>query len=113
MISFLTMTGEGWSAVVHHAPPHETGGLWHVYATTDGESRERALEAAQWVFDVFTQGRLTVVRAGPEVASETNFDTKAVRHAGFVRFSYRFTTGDHFHVDALPPIGLGTTPRAS
>ena len=113
MISFLTMTGEGWTAVVHHTPPHAVGGLWHVYATTDGDSRERALEAAQWIFDVFTQGRIAFVLAAPEVSSDRDFDTKIDRYRGFVRFSYRFAAGDHFHIAEEPTIGLGTTPRAS
>lgn len=79
----------------------KSGDLWHLQARSEGESAEQALTAVQVIYDAFTRRFETWVRAVPEVASDQDFDTKAMRHAGFVRFSFTEREGP-IHMPEMP-----------
>lgn len=66
----------------------KSGDLWHLQAWSKGESADQALAAVSLIYEAFTKRFETWVRAVPEVTNEQDFDTKTMRHAGFVRFSF-------------------------
>lgn len=86
----------GWSASISISAGQ---GVQHLIARVDGDSYDDAKVGTQLIFDAFTKGRETYIRAVPDVVSERDFDTKIVWHRGFVRFSFADHAGPHHVLD--------------
>ena len=95
-----------WVLNIHVS--REDTGNHHVYAVSDGDTREEALAAVRLAKEVFVRDRLTAMRVEPEVESDTDFDTKETRHRGLVRFTFVDEAGE-----CIPPRPFNTVPLSA
>lgn len=94
----LKIYATGWVATIIASLPGPDG--WaHVHCSTVGSTKDLALEAAQYVLDVWAKGRIAFIRVKPEAVSEEDFNTKVIGHAGCTRFSYKLEPGDWIYTD--------------
>jgi hypothetical protein len=97
-----------WTAVVWLSPPRiEMPGFIHCQAHVEAKTNDDALSGAQYVLNLFAQGRKTFVRVPPEANRETNFDTKEDRIQGYVRFSFSLEPGEWFGPEPSAELPFG------
>jgi hypothetical protein len=82
-------------------------GFQHIVCNTVGSSQAKALEAAEYVIKAFAAGRKAFIRAKPAARSETDFETREIRHEGYVRFSYSLEPGEWQFPDESQIVSLG------
>ena len=83
-------------------------GVHNLEARVDGETNKAALAGAKMIFDAFTANRETFVQAAPEAVSETDFDTKIMRHRGYVRCAFLDKQGPiHRRAETIYPVFVG------
>jgi hypothetical protein len=83
----LNCAGNGWLAELTVSDEISPDGLVHCQVRVRGDSQEQALKATQYLFQMFTGGRESYIRAYPEALSDLDFDTKQTLHQGYARFS--------------------------
>lgn len=83
-------------------------GMFHLYATTDGDTHDDALAGAQEIYDTYANSHQSFIRSLPVATSERNFDTKQMRHRGFVRFWFLPTNGPNQIVKSDAQIPLAS-----
>lgn len=103
----IRIAEEKWTAEILFSPQSEIAGLIHCSVTIKAESKEDALNGAQYVLDLFAKGRETFIRVKPEATFETCFDTKELRISGFVRFSFSLKAGAWQVVEPSASVPLG------
>jgi hypothetical protein len=83
----------GWSADVL-ATRQPDNGWTHVTGHVVGNTAALALEGAQWVLGAWARDRECFIRCQPQGESDTDFETGAITHKGYVRFSFGPNVGE-------------------
>lgn len=69
----------------------------HVTVQSEADTRGEALSIVRDTYDTFIYDAKEVYRrTEPEVASDTDFDTKITRHKGYARFTFLPSEGTDF-----------------
>ena len=97
----IQITEVNWTATVLIAPQAESDDILHCEIRTIGATLKDALAGATIVSDLFAKHRTAFIRAMPEAASDTNFDTKETKHCGYARFSFKLESGA-WHLPETP-----------
>jgi hypothetical protein len=74
--------------------PGTPADTFNVNCHTRGDSKEEAEAGAMAVLKQMAHGKFAFIRTEPHAVTETDFDTKEVKHMGFVRFAFADTPGD-------------------
>jgi hypothetical protein len=90
---FIDCFNQNWRASILCSDEVSPDGIVHFEVRTLADTKEDALKAAQYMFKILTGGRESFVRAYPEAYSETDFDSKEIRHGAYARFGV-LTTPD-------------------
>jgi|SRR5580693_563577 hypothetical protein len=98
-----------WAATVLLTP--QDADVLHCVAFVNGRTAESALKGADKVLNLFAKGREAYLRVEPESYSEVDSNTKELKHAGFVRFSFRKEPGrwhlpDKSHESGIQFVGF-------
>jgi hypothetical protein len=96
----IQLSSSKWLASILITENLDPSDIYHALVRTEGETASDALDGAKFAMDVLAKGRTAYLRCPPEVSSETDFDTKITKHAGFARFSFKLEPGDW---QVLPP----------
>lgn len=80
----------------------DADGWLHASVVVLGGLDADCLAGAQWAADFLAKGRITVFRVRPEASHETNFDTKMIKHRGYVRFSFKLEPGEWLDCEPRP-----------
>jgi hypothetical protein len=95
----IRIAEDKWTAEILSSPQSEISEFIHLEARIRGVSQADALKGAQVVIDLFAKGRTAYIRARPESGTDTDFDSKEVKHHGYVRFSFRLEAGSWHDAD--------------
>lgn len=95
------MEKDGWVALVMISDGNTQDPFCHIMASVRSEREENAKIGADYVLNLFAQGREAFIRVAPVTERLTDFESAgAAIYCGFVRFSFRHRAGAWSYISA-------------